>query len=553
MHAERFPVSSRMVAAQRPTLWPSPAQATHDNRLMTKTINLQPAVQSTTQPHIFAMAPPNKRWKPRSGEGFVAWDADLTDRLSTNQLYDTSIQPPPTLEQTQAAFPHLSGYDLFDVYLLGMEGYNDENTQLYHLIMSTIDLSGPREEADLKYIARLFHNGTVRDGQGLLKWLKGLHDSSGSSEQDDLQVKLANMKLQSHANIMQVEQHCIDMLSTWERVIGNDISEPASFNWRLLHSLPPGTHPIGALRAWLADKITDNASEMLRTPETLIDKVVKHVKNIGVPDPGSGSGSSAFVTSQSNKCKSCDCFGCDGQPCLAFTTDADISKLSAGMQAFVRRARDYIKAHPEVKTIKNVKLPKSTSGANEKGLGGQPLAAPMVAAPSTGRAAFEAWLEKMSNGHHVQMMVGGETPRTSPESPADVLRFIRRSSIEAAGDACPRLELDTKLTNSPNNIVTKDKIGLQLVDGVRLQIQAAVDQCASHGASWVMGLTITEKTLLGVVAFTFAKIAVKPFSAKIMAARARLASALMLVLRLGLLRARIAVARVALVVHQLRG
>jgi len=157
-------------------LWPSPAQATYDKRLTTNIINWQPAAQPTAPPSQFTMPPVTKRWKPRSGDGYIAWQADLEDRLSTTGLYDTSVQEPPTLEQTQKAYPHLSGYDLFDIYLLGMQGYNDENTQLFHVVKSTIDLTGPREEADLKYIARHFHDGMKRDGRGLLLWLKSLRD-----------------------------------------------------------------------------------------------------------------------------------------------------------------------------------------------------------------------------------------------------------------------------------------------------------------------------------------------------------------------------------------
>ena len=68
-----------------------------------------------------------------------------------------------------------------------------------------------------------------------------------------------------------------------------------------------------------------------------------------------------------------------------------------------------------------------------------------------------------------------------------------------------------------------------------------------------MNLKFAEKGLVWAVGLTMVKMVRKPVSAKIMAIRARLLSALALMLRLGVARASAAAARVVSVVEVLRG
>jgi len=196
-----------VAAAERPMLWPGPAQATYDKRLTTNVTNWQPAAEPTVQPTIISLAPPAKRWMPRSKEGYVAWDADLSDRLSTSGLLLTSKLSLPTFEMVAQARPDLDHDHLYDMYFFVVERYNDLNTQVYHTVMSNIDLSGPCEEADLNYIAQHFHSGMVRDGHGLLCWLKNLHHSWCS------EANLPNVEPWVDATTLQGEQQDVDVLS----------------------------------------------------------------------------------------------------------------------------------------------------------------------------------------------------------------------------------------------------------------------------------------------------------------------------------------------------
>ena len=168
----------------------------------------QPVVLAKKVAQQIALAPAGTRWKVRDSKGRAAWRADLDDRIAALDLYDTSQEAQPTFEAVRLTFPHLSGYDLYDTYLDAVAEYNAENTALYHLVMSTIDLSGPRHDGDMKTIARKFHVGPQRKGKELLEWCENLIGLSDVSGQDDLQVQLTELKLPVAAKLPEFENHC---------------------------------------------------------------------------------------------------------------------------------------------------------------------------------------------------------------------------------------------------------------------------------------------------------------------------------------------------------
>ena len=170
-----------------------------------------------------------------------------------------------------------SGREQYSLWMTAISEYCEENTLIYNLVMSTIYLSGNREETDVDYLARHFHHGIHRDGQGLIGWITGLNGHSDVGVQDRLQTELADAKLKAppaQVTIPIIEKHCTDLLSLWLKISGNHISSPASFNSRLLSSIPqdcPGA--LGSLRSWFADKITDRA-HCLAEPDGRIDAII---------------------------------------------------------------------------------------------------------------------------------------------------------------------------------------------------------------------------------------------------------------------------------------
>ena len=60
---------------------------------------------------------------------------------------------------------------LMEFHFEALREYREENTALFYLVLSTVDMTGTRHETDIAYIERHFHNGAQRDGQSFLKWL----------------------------------------------------------------------------------------------------------------------------------------------------------------------------------------------------------------------------------------------------------------------------------------------------------------------------------------------------------------------------------------------
>ena len=83
---------------------------------------------------LSSLQPPSTLWKPRSGTGHTQFRTVLEDRVSSLDLLQTSISPPPTLSDVEAAWPHLDGADLMNTYMIAFGEYQIENTQLYYVV-----------------------------------------------------------------------------------------------------------------------------------------------------------------------------------------------------------------------------------------------------------------------------------------------------------------------------------------------------------------------------------------------------------------------------------
>ena len=363
-----------------------------------------------------AQLPPASRWKPRSKTGHSLWRTNLNDRLATSDLLDTADSPPPSLDDMSVTYPYMSATELYAVWLDALSEYRDENTELYHLVYATIDLSGPREEIDINHIARRFHHGVHRDGQGLLNWLDSFADCSATGDQDRLQTELAEAKLTSSSGtvfIATLEKHCVDTLLLWTKITGNDISRPASYNARLLSSIPSNsTGLLGSLRAWLADKITDGAP-FLAEPEMLIEKLLTHARTLGMPQGGSEArGSGGLFAVLRNDCKHCTARVCAAgskkDDCICFNPRKPVpAEASDGERNFVFTARKYIAAcEPKPDSIKNVSLAdmKAKTKADSSDASSSPAPAPVAAAAGaaatpiiSNQAEFNAWFQKSMN------------------------------------------------------------------------------------------------------------------------------------------------------------
>eukprot|EP00966_Prymnesium_polylepis_P013945 321624-Prymnesium_polylepis.1 len=74
--------------------------------------------------------------------------------------------------------PYLSGADLMNLYQITIAEYHVENTQLYHVVDTCVDLSGNHYESDIDHIKQTFHEQgpPLRDGRGYLQWIEAFND-----------------------------------------------------------------------------------------------------------------------------------------------------------------------------------------------------------------------------------------------------------------------------------------------------------------------------------------------------------------------------------------
>ena len=157
------------------------------------------------------------------------------------------------------------------------------------------------------------------------------------------------------------ELHCSKLLSIWAKVSGNDVAAPASFNARLLSSIPPtSTGPLCSLRSWLADKITDGAP-FLSEPDTLIDRLLAHARTLGIPPNAQSSVASIFAVTSANDCGFCDSHICKAGKkigdCLAFgPKEPALRGATVGQRDYVVTARKYVAAFKPGSSSKNGRM-----------------------------------------------------------------------------------------------------------------------------------------------------------------------------------------------------
>ena len=219
-----------------------------------------------------------------------------------------------------------------------------------------------------------------------------------------------------------LEKHAVELLSIWSKIAGNDIAAPASYYSRLLSSIPPGINgAVGALRSWLADKITDGAP-ILSEPEKFVDKLLAHARTLGIPAQSTGSGGSVYAMGAgSGNCNFCSSRICgfinkppisDKKHCIIFNGTKPIpTSASDAERNYVKVNRAYV-AKFEPSKVKGM----SQHEMKQK-LGWTEADSAAVANPVISKhTAFDAWLaENEINNHRVAMIVSPSSPPASPK------------------------------------------------------------------------------------------------------------------------------------------
>ena len=113
------------------------------------------------------------------------------------------MSPPTLLNDLEATYPYLSGADLVNMYKIAIAEYHVENTQLYHVVDTCVDLPGNHYECDIDHIKQMFHaqGSPVRDGRSYLQRIEAFNDCTSIAEQNKIQIQLANSNLVSGRSV----------------------------------------------------------------------------------------------------------------------------------------------------------------------------------------------------------------------------------------------------------------------------------------------------------------------------------------------------------------
>ena len=301
--------------------------------------------------------------KPRTADAQAAarWYDEICDISCGEGIRAPIEQELPTPQSLRGLFSEL-GEDQFQKKVTAAKlDWLRSNTQLFYLIKNSIDLAGVFQEQDRDMINERFtpQDGSdpLRDGRGLLDWVRSHADTSGFDAQQGLIKRLQQFKLQPGSDLNKLEVHMTSLYSTWKKIDGNTSDRLGNMWMIMLNSLPSepqGSH-LTLVRAKLAE-LMSSSSGLLGSPPELIQSVVRHASNLGLPrKPISSSGAEAVLAlgaeqkeQKVNDCASCDIFVCVSRTqggkknCYAFNKNLSLSGLSANQRRAIKMCQTYV-------------------------------------------------------------------------------------------------------------------------------------------------------------------------------------------------------------------
>ena len=424
-------------------------------------VNAQPQTVFR-KPHMITELPTLPKWQPRTGrnDNFIKWydalisaEADLEIELEEKQPLLANLPLNVIRDANISQMQYI-----IDVASAAAEQWQHDSNTLFDMIKASLDLDGPHLERDLRTVAS-FTSGKHKDARALRKWALSFADLTSIESQTSLRTQLSSMKLREESAYSMLEKHCRVYWSTWSKITGNDPTNREScqtfyVQWlATLPSTPAGSH-LASVRKWLAERVTDS-SPILASVDDTIDALLKYASVIGLTNTnrqepviaGSFGALNAIGNGykRENKCDFCECYACHSrelggvEACLCrwdSTFDLAQSRLSDATKQFITRVRSYHKAHKDVSSLKNIKLPKGDGQLHF--IDDNPLLEDFDSA-----SEFDDWLNDHLGAvqpslHPIGELASPDTPkRTFRELMTTASRVLNASVISAGGDTPP--------------------------------------------------------------------------------------------------------------------
>ena len=380
------------------------------------------ATSAVPTPQLF----PITKWAARSGRtaAHLQWWSGVRQLLAALSLTEDQIdEHPPSVPaidtlitgygggvtrsaRARAVRERMAAID-------ALEAWQRVNTALYWHLRPSLLLTGPDALNDTRYFDTLFQLD-VADGRALLRWaLDGVRFDARDCQINLLRA-LTTVRIKPTATRAQLKVHAQEMREVWLLLEGVDPLAPLGLSDLydfLVASVPaqPVTSHLVSVRTWLTGQVAQyKAGQNVQFIDYLaaLSAMDEYARVLGLPagdpkaaamvdiasngivtfsaDGSSGGGGSLLSLRQprpppakpddapGNNCSFCDSWWCDAlkkastsdskQFCICcFNSDFDATGLSKGKD-YVLSRREYHKSHPDITTLKGLKLWRKSDG-----------------------------------------------------------------------------------------------------------------------------------------------------------------------------------------------
>ena len=238
------------------------------------------------------------------------------------------VEAVPTADAVAGLKPKLSQGELVAFTADCVREWQTQNTQFFHLVRRSTDLSGPFKEIDERLVEeRMTGADGLRDGQQFFSWCSRFIDPSGDKVQEDLKANVRTFKLVP-SSITQLSVAINSLWLDWIDITGNDKGSTSvrGFWKAVIAGMPTDPHSqAGKLRAHIAMRLMDGAPLLQDVPAFLSEDLIQYAELLGLPaKPMAGNQVTSItmnedrrppVKDQAFDSQTCD--GCNARACNA--------------------------------------------------------------------------------------------------------------------------------------------------------------------------------------------------------------------------------------------
>ena len=375
----------------------SPSQLLHGNASTPSAMVAVPSGLSTTHQvpgggGAAALTLPVVSLRKATTKQIVQWNVAFNNIVGVHGLTQVvNDGGPPSRAAVYKLDSDLSASEVDERYADALREYQQENTKLFYMFASSINLDGEWHAIDMEFIQESFVRDTVRDGNGLLRWFLAKHDIKAPEKQMRLRADLATTKFELNMPLTKLLKTLVDALSLWCKIGDNDKNDPVKLNAYyvfVLEKMPtrPPEANLVRVRVRLAEKVFANAPQLSDVQSTIED-LVAFAKALGIHDGHERERETVLtmeglprLTAADNDCTFCDLFGCKAKtdiklcPCLnASVKIGEGTTYPRDMQCrYIKGARLHLKDNAELKSLKGVKfhVEPPAGGYTQRGGGG---------------------------------------------------------------------------------------------------------------------------------------------------------------------------------------